>query len=102
MVDMFDVFDPMMLKDQATIEEALRKALKFKPMLTEEEKAGVIYKPDDQLKQYCVVIRLLFAGGNVHGLYGDASKPLLHMACSGNLLQDELCALLDGGANSDI
>ncbi|KAK8137170.1 hypothetical protein PG984_005110 [Apiospora sp. TS-2023a] len=102
--DVVDMLHPMVLKDQATIEKALCRALALKTILPEEERRGIIdYKPVDQLQQYRIVLCLLFAGGDANGLCnGDSGKPLLHMAISGTILQGGLHALLDGGANPEI
>ncbi|KAK7993704.1 topoisomerase II-associated protein PAT1 [Apiospora arundinis] len=81
--DVVDLLHPMVPKNQATVEKALRRALAFKTILPEVGRGRAKYKPADQLQQYRIVLRLLYAGGDANGLGG------LH-------------ALLDGGANPEI
>lgn len=101
--DVVDMLFPLVPKDKATVERALRRAVGFKPILPAEERTGVTYEPADYLKQYRVVLRLLFAGAGANGLeHGDSGRPLLHMAASAVVLQGGLRALLDGGADPDI
>ncbi|KAK7953083.1 hypothetical protein PG988_013777 [Apiospora saccharicola] len=101
--EVVDMLHPMVRKDQATIERALRLGLGFKRMLPEEERSGIDYKSTDHLHQYRIVLRLLYAGGDPNGLqHRDSGRTLLHMAISGTILQGGLHALLDGGANPEI
>ncbi|KAK7995183.1 ankyrin repeat-containing domain protein [Apiospora arundinis] len=98
-----DLLHPLVPKDQATVEKALRRALAFKISLPEVERGRAKYKPADQLQQSRIVLRLLYAGGDANGLvHGGSGKPLLHQAISGTILQGGLHALLDGGANPEI
>lgn len=101
--DVVDMLYPWVQKDEATIKKALRRAVTLKTMLASDERTGVSYEPADYLKQYRIVLRLIFTGGDANGLeYGDSGRPLLHMAISNVVLQGGLRALLDGGANPDI